>query len=325
MIDYEDIRQAIYEYADTKFSEEEKLKFQEYVDEFPENDWDLPEETWANNFFSWLFLEKVFPESGRTVAEEYAENTPDLDPGIKERIHQIRNMIRSEFIVLSRTGSMMKVKDRNSEICYTVRIFSDSLTIPPNTLLTGRIHPFGDHYHFAGVFLMSTPSFILDPQIFIGAWESRELDRFESIQLRRNSTLRSILNKYPSHWIDWMGKQYGIKERLKKDRVRRVETTIIEDLPRIFSSLPEPSREVLALCMKEGGVVKYGRLKNYDDDMGLFWEEEHPGSTIGILRQKGFLVVGKMRMGERNYKVAFIPVEIRDGVQDLLESDASLG
>jgi hypothetical protein len=186
-------------------------------------------------------------------------------------------------------------------------------------MITGRIHPFGDHYCFSSVFTISTSPLILDPDILMSAYENSELKRIESILLRKNSSLQSILNKYPAHWIDWMSKHYGLKERLKKEKIQRIETKIVDDMPQIVSKLPEKSKEALAFCIKQGGFVKYGQLKNYDDDMDFFWKEEKPVSTIGMLRQKGLMVIGKMAFGDRQFRVAFIPVEIREGLKSVLK------
>jgi len=89
-------------------------------------------------------------------------------------------------------------------------------------------------------------------------------------------------------------------------------------LSQIVSELPEKSKEALLLCLKQGGVVKYGQLKDYDDEMDFFWKDEMPSSTIGALRQKGLFIVGKMNFGDRQFKVAFIPIEIRDLLHTIL-------
>ncbi len=157
---------------------------------------------------------------------------------------------------------------------YNVKLGSASHVVP-NAVITGRIHPFGDHYRFAGVFLISTSPLILDPDVLMSAYENDGLKKIESILLRKGSSLQSILNKYPHHWIDWMCEHYGLKERLKKEKIQRIE-------------------------------------------MDFFWKEEKPVSTIGMLRQKGLMVVGKMVFGDRQFKVAFIPVEIREGLKSVL-------
>jgi hypothetical protein len=261
----------------------------------------------------------VLPETGMTIAEEFAKNTPDLSPEIKDNILQMKNIIRSRFIVISKKDLFLMIKDMNGSEVYKVKLHAPS-PVYPNAVLTGRIHPFGDHYRFAGVFFMSTSPLLLDPDVLMSAYENDWLKKIESILLRKSSSLQSILNKYPYHWIDWMCKHYGLKEKLKKEKIRGIKNKIVNDLPQIVSKLPEKSKEALAFCIKQGGVVKYGRLKDYDDDMDFFWKDEKPVSTIGMLRQKGLMVVGKMVFGDRQFKVAFIPVEIREGLKSVLSS-----
>jgi hypothetical protein len=319
MIDEENLNQTILEYAEKKYGEPLMILFQKYIDEFPEKDLEMPNETWHNNFLAWLLFEKVLPETGMTIAEEFAENTPDLSPEMKEKVLQIKNIIRSKFLVISKKGLIIKIKDMKRHDVYNVKLGSPH-PVSPNTLITGRIHPFGEYYRFAGVFQISISPLILDPDVLFDAHEINELKRIESILLRQRSSLQTILNKYPHHWIDWMCEDYGLKERLKKEKVREIKHKIINDLPQIVSNLPEKSKEVLVFCIKQGGVVKYGQLKNYDDDMDFFWNDKNTPSTIGLLRQKGLMIVGKMVFGERQFKVAFIPIEIRDCLKSLFST-----
>jgi hypothetical protein len=317
MIDEENVNQEIFEYADKKYGKQSEELFQRYLNEFPEKDVKLPKETWSNNFLAWLFFEKVLPQTGMTIADEFAKNTPDLSPEMKETVLKMKNIIRSEFVVISKKDLFLNIKDTKSSEVYKVKLHAPS-PISPNFVLTGRIHPFGDHYRFAGVFLVSTSQLLLDPDILMSAYENDGLKKIESMPLRKGSSLQSIMNKYPAHWIDWMCKHYDLKEKLKTEKVRAIESKIVNDLPRIVSNLPEKSKEVLAYCIKEGGFVKYGQLKDFDDDMDFFWKEGKTLSSIGLLRQKGLMVVGKMVYGERQFKVAFIPVEIRDGLRSIL-------
>jgi len=138
-----------------KHGKQSQELFQGYIDEFPEKDWKLPDETWLNNFLAWLFFEKVLPQTGKTIAEEFVENTPDLSPEMKEKVLKMKNIIRSKFLVISKKDLFFKVKDMNSGDVYNVKLGSASHVVP-NAVITGRIHPFGDHYRFAGVFLIST-------------------------------------------------------------------------------------------------------------------------------------------------------------------------
>ena len=319
MIDEENVNQAIFSYADEIYAEQLEELFELYMGEFPEKDWELPDETWSNNFYAWFLFEKVLPETGMTIAEEFAENTPDLSSEMKENVLLMKNIIRSKFLVISKKGSFLKIRDGMGGGVYIVKMYNDT-PASPNVVIDGRIHPFGDHYRFSGVFRMVTTPLILDPGVLFGVYENDELKKIESIPLRRSSSLKSILNKYPAHWIDWMCVDYDLNDRLKKDKVRKITDKIVNDLPQIVLTLPEKSKDALAFCIEQGGVVKYGRLKDYDDYMDFFWKEESPISSIGMLRQKGLMVVGKMVFGERKFKVAFIPVEIREMLKTVLSS-----
>ena len=321
MIDEDYLPQAIFDYATTKYAKRSQELFEKYVEEFPEKNLDLPDEAWHKNFLCWLFYEKILPETGKTIAEEFAEQSTEITPEMKKNVLQMRNMIRSDFVVISEKGNILKIKDMNDKTIYDVRRSGDNPRLHPNTMITGRIHPFGNHYRTTGFLLIRTTPLILDPDILMHAFENDQVTRIEKIQLRKKSTLKSVMNKYPSHWIDWMSNHYKIKQRLKKDKIRAIENKLTSDLPRIIQGLPKECKDVLQLCMENGGFVKYGKLKDYDDDLGLFWERQPGTSTIGELRQKGLLFVGKMGYDDRNYKIAFIPVEIRDDLKNLLVSE----
>jgi hypothetical protein len=253
MITEENINQAIFEYADKKYGKRSKELFQRYLDEFPEKDEELPDEKWRNNFLAWLFFEKTLPETGMTIADEFAKNTPDLSPEMKENVLRMKNIIRSRFIVISKKDLLLKIKDMKENDIYKVKLHAPS-PVNPNAVLTGRIHPFGDHYRFAGVFFVSTSPLLLDPDILMSAFENDGLKKIESILLRKGSSLQSILNKYPAHWIDWMCKHYGLKERVKKEKIQKIENKIVNDLPLIVSKLPEKSKEALAFCIIRGAL-----------------------------------------------------------------------
>jgi len=195
MIDKENINQAIFEYADKRYGEQTYELFQKYAGEFPEKDWKLPSEIWSNNFLSWLFFEKTLPETGMTIAEEFVENTPELSPEMKEIVLKMKNIIRSDFVVISKKDLFFKVKDVKSSEVYKMKI-DIGRSVAPNAMIIGRIHPFGDHYRFCGVFSMSTSPLILDPDILMSAYENNGLKNIESIPLRKFSSLQSILNKY---------------------------------------------------------------------------------------------------------------------------------
>ncbi len=321
MIDMNNIHQAIFDYATEKYSHRAEELFNKYVDEFPEKDWDLPDESWGNNYLSWLFYEKPLPETGMTIAEEFAEESNEITPEMKKNIQTMRNMIRSEFVVLSVKKQIVKIKDTRDGSIYTVKRDKDSKRLSPNMLIVGRIYPFGKYYRTTGVFLMKTSPLILDPGVLMHAFEDDQIKRFEEIQLRKSSTFQSVMKKFPANWIDWMSEYYHVNQNLKKEKIKDIERKLLSDLPSIVEQLSDEAKEIVQYCMENNGIVKYGKLKKYDDTFSFFWNEEPAESPIGELRQKALLFVGKMRFNERNYKVAFIPKELRNLLTELFNLD----
>ena len=319
MIDEDDLPQAIFDYAIKKYDGQIEGMCKRYVEEFPEKDCDLPNGDWHKNFLCWLFYEKVLPQTGKTIAEEFTEQSADLTPEMKRNAQRMRNMVRSDFLVMSEKGTMVKFKDIRTKKIYTVKRYKNGPRYPLNTIVNGRIFPFGDHYRTTGFFFIPTTPFLLDMDVLMNAYDTDQLDRIEDIILRSSSSFQSVMNKYPSYWIDWMCQYYGIHQRLKKDKVREIEQKLTSDLSNILQELSTEAKEVLGLCINNGGFVKYGLLKHYDDDFTFFWEEQPLSSTIGVLRQRGLLFIGKMWFGQRKYKVAFVPIELCDTLEDLLK------
>jgi hypothetical protein len=181
MIEEDDLPQAIFDYAMAKYKDQLGRLCVKYVEEFPEKDCDLPDGAWQKNFLNWLLLEKVLPETGETIAEEFAAQSSDMTPEMKRRVKEMRNMIRSDFLVISEKGAMVTFKDIHTKKIYNVKRFRDGPRYPLNTIVIGRIHPFGDHYRTTGYFFYQDTPFILDSEILMDAYESRQLERIEDI------------------------------------------------------------------------------------------------------------------------------------------------
>ena len=289
MLDEESVTQAIFEYALKKYSDHAEELFEKYGEEFPEYDWELPDEAWEKNYLCWLFLEKVMPKTGKTIAEEFAEKSEELDTDMKMNISQMRKMIRSDFVVISKKEPFIKIKDMNGGNTYQIMLPKTTPPLHPNMMLSGRIHPFGDHYRFTGIFLIKTTPLILDPEILMDAFENDQVNRIENMLIRNSSKFRSLMNKYPSIWINWMCDHYKIKEKLKKEKINAIENRMIANLNTIVKGLSSDARQVIQICINHGGFVKYNALKNFEDNLDYFWDNHFSKSPIGELRQKGLL------------------------------------
>ena len=316
MLEEETVFQAIYEHAIEKCGDRLEWLISKFGDEFPEKDWKLHRDPWFKNLMCYLMYEVPLPESGRTIAEDFAGSSELVDDDMIDNIMQMRNIVRSEFIVISTNDDLITIKDRKSGIKYKVRKVAGGVPLSPNMLITGRIHPFADHYRFTGIFMSSSSPMILDPEIFIRSYEKDEIKRIEEIHLRKSSSIITIMNRYPANWIDWMSRHYRIQKRLKKEKIGEIVRTITRDTRSIMKGFTPDSKEVLRICMEKGGYVKIGTLKDFEDDTSYFWKKKSR-TPLGELRQAGYLFIGRMNIGGRYYRIAFIPKEVRECLNDL--------
>jgi hypothetical protein len=321
IIDEEDLPKAIFYYIFQKYDGQIGGLCEKYVEEFPEKDCELPDGDWHKNFLCWLMYEKVLPQTGKTIAEEFAEQSSELTPEMKHHALSMRHVIRSDFQIISEEGMIMQFKDLHTKKIYPVKRYKHGPRYPLNTVVTGRIFPFGDHYRTTGFFFYREDPVLTLSELIMNEYDNNQIVRIENIQLRIGSSFLSVMQNYPVHWIDWMCDHYQIQQRLKKDKIHAIRQRLTSGIKSIFQGLPKKSQEVLQLCMKNGGVVKYRLLKDYDDDFTFFWEHHPISSSIGVLRQKGLLFVGKMWFEQRKYKVAFVPLEFRDALEDLFASE----
>lgn len=319
MIDENNFKQVLFEYTMEKY--ENKLdEFQDkFLDEFPYNYEGLSDELQFKNFIDWLMIEKKLPDTGKTIVEEFVGNHPDLDEKMKQNLLNMKNVISSEFIVLSKNKLELTLKDRKTENLYTTRLYSDVRGVGRNTLLIGRIHPFGTYYRFAGAFLIHNSPMILDTDVLMNAFEDRSIKQAENIVLAPYAKLTAILNKYPFQWIDGICDELGIDTKEKKNtKVKLIADKLQYSMQEVIANLPQKSKEALHLILKNGGFLQYGKLKGYDDEISFYWNEVPPTSSIGILRLKGILAVGKMPMTGRMCKVVLIPKDIMGPLQKVI-------
>ena len=75
--------------------------------------------------------------------------------------------------------------------------------------------------------------------------------------------------------------------------------------------MPKDSQQALLFIKEREGIVKYKEIiKKYVDDTNLSWEKDPPNSPIGLLRRHGLVIVGKMLINNKFFKVILIPKEI---------------
>ncbi|HIH10859.1 TPA: hypothetical protein HA241_01590 [Candidatus Woesearchaeota archaeon] len=318
-----DILLELYNYCYQKYNKTEMTQFiNSLEDEFPYHIEGMDTNNFIRSFMDWFVLEKIIPKTGKRLTESYVEDHPELDEETKQKILSIKNIIVSEFVVIAKNGLNLKLKDSKNGNYYPVVQISNNPQIQANTMILGRIFPWGNIYRFAGVMALAHTPMILDPDIMMHHYEKKEIGRAESFILSPSTKLTAVLNKYPFQWVDGICSILSIGTGGRKnDKARDIAEKIVTDLPAIINKLPDKSKEALKFILQNGGSVKYSLLKDYDDEISWWWNNHPPKSTIGSLRLHGLVVVGKMPRGTKLYKTALIPRELQEKIMAIINHD----
>lgn len=321
MIDAGNYKRVLFDYTCEKYEDRFQEFHDRFYDEFPYKfGGKIPEDLYLENFISWLVFEKTLPDTGKTIVEEFVDEHPDMDEESMQNVLQTMNVVSSRFVITSKKGLNLKLKDMDSKQTYNVVLDNDNPGLSRNALVTCRIHPFGNVFKFLGLFAVRPSSpYIWDVDVIMEQYKEGYIKDAEEMVISPKSRLTAMLNKYPAHWIDGICNEFGLSSKGKKNiKVKEIASIVKSNLASIVGSIPKKSREALKLVLDDGGFVKYGKLKGYDGEITYWWSDEPPTSTIGILRLNALLAVGKMPMQGRMYRVALIPADIRDDLQHIL-------
>lgn len=152
----------------------------------------------------------------------------------------------------------------------------------------------------------------------MAAVERTWYDKVDEQAIHPKIRLQSGLNRYPAPWLDALYQTLRLPPiRLRKDRVAAAAQALLQPdtLRRVVTALPTQARAALLEVLEAGGWIKYGSLSRRfggEDEDSYFWSEHPPASAIGQLRMRGLLFVGRMAIDGRNWKVAVVPLELRD-------------
>ena len=320
-INENNFKQVLFDYLDEKYRHRVAEFIGRYYNEFPDHNEELDDELRFKDFIDWFMLEKSLPHSGKTIVEEYVEDHPNIDEDMKQRLLDMKNVIRSEFRIISKKGLHLKLKDKSTNKVYNVRVKQDNPNLSRATTIVGRIHKFGSYYMFSGIYAIRVPNpFILEPDSIMDMYEEDQIRKSENIQLSPKTKSTEIYNKYPSNWVNGICKALSISTRGKKsNKAKQIASLLHGSMPDILRKLPDKSKDALEFILDKGGYVRYGALKNYDDEITFFWVEDPPESTIGILRLHGLLAVGKLPINGRMNRIALIPHDLREILHESLQ------
>ncbi len=150
----ENFKQVLFDYFSDNYEKRIGERFDELHEEFPyDNKW-LSEEFSLKNFIDWLMIEKPLLDSGKTIVEEFIENTPDILEDIKNCMNRMKNIIAGSFKVLSYSNGIVILKNDETSKEYKVNLYNTANPdiLKKNYRIKGRIHEFDEYYRFAGIF-----------------------------------------------------------------------------------------------------------------------------------------------------------------------------
>jgi len=162
----------------------------------------------------------------------------------------------------------------------------------------------------------------------VGELQIQWRQQLEDQPLRPQTELKIALNKIPAHWLEAIAHQSGLDLRCtRKERIKRLcKHLLLKDtLVDIWRRLPLSSREMLSwILIEKNGWAKIQSLsRRYrpDPDLSWWWNEgQIPESPLGLLRFHGLVYIGKTREDKRRVRIAVIPVELRQPLQDIINN-----
>jgi len=160
------------------------------------------------------------------------------------------------------------------------------------------------------------------------SFQTSQYENASSIALNVNSKLQSCLSKLPTEWVNAIAmfwKRPAV--RIKRERTKDIAIFLLDEnsAANIAGKLSQTEKQVLRMILDNDGYVQYGKLERKfgsADEDGYWWTEKPPQSTIGKLRYKGLICVGKAPVKSRNYKIALIPKDLLQNIEACLEIDS---
>ena len=320
----ENFIQILVDYAEWKYSDEIKNSINECT-------WDLEfesDEFVYKQLLFWFIFERINPVTGKTILDEFIEFiSKDANNRVLiSNLLGMREIVSDTFKIIDRKkDNMIVLKGLSNQKKYMVKILPEQIEqYTPGRFVMAKIFRWENYYRFAGITKIKvynnnknfqgiiTPEMVEQIQDY---FEKRFVKDAESIIISRRSTLSGMLNKFPYWWIDGISASLLLnKKGKKKEKVKRIVKVLVNSQPLndlVNNTLPKDSHQALLLIKERGGVVKYKEIvKKYTDDTNLSWEKKPPNTPIGLLRRYGLVIVGRMLINNRFYKVILIPKEI---------------
>lgn len=155
-------------------------------------------------------------------------------------------------------------------------------------------------------------------------WQESMREDVEQKAIPVDVTLAKGIKNMPAQWLEGACRAYGLEPaRRRRDREKQLCDFLLrrENLEKAVRQLGRKERELLKYLLQHDGwsrlnavTRKFGSM----DGDGYFWAEKPPESPLGILWSRALVMVGKAKLEGRNYKIATIPVELRQPLCEIL-------
>jgi hypothetical protein len=141
-----------------------------------------------------------------------------------------------------------------------------------------------------------------------------------------HTSLTTALNNIPALWVAAIQEDIDLpRETTKRKNVKIIAENLssLKILNRIvekLAALSMPAVKALKTIYTHGGIYPYDKLIDLfggEETDGYFWDKRKPTSPLGLLRSHGLLFVGRSKKEGAYYKIAVIPVEIRQNLSFL--------
>ena len=134
------------------------------------------------------------------------------------------------------------------------------------------------------------------------------------MRLAPDMTAREIYMQLPLEWVTAMAAYWERpQQKLKRDQVNDLLKYFQSDAMNEAQKLSNSEKNCLRFILDQDNIVSHASLINDygpEDRDGFWWTLQKPKSVLGLLRMKGLVVVGEMKIKDEMQRVAVIPRDI---------------
>ncbi|MGB9792448.1 MAG: tetratricopeptide repeat protein [Thermacetogeniaceae bacterium] len=166
----------------------------------------------------------------------------------------------------------------------------------------------------------------VSPEELMRYFTESKRKEIEDKPLPVDATLARGLKNMPAKWLTAACKAYGLEPAPHRPERERQLIEFLSDrrnIEKAIVGLTPKQRRLISFLLEQGGwstispvTQKFGPMS----DDGFFWDEKGPKSALGNLWMRCLVMVGKTKLSGRNYKIATIPLELREPLKEILES-----